>query len=71
VNQCECGAPVPQRPHDFGTPEQVGALSCPLTDDAKVESLFVNFFEPQLGQGVPCHSLERTKISLSVPHFSQ
>jgi hypothetical protein len=63
--------PVPQRPHDLGTPEHDGALSCPLTDDAKVESRFVNFFDPHFGQGVPCQVLERTKISLSAPHFSQ
>jgi len=71
ASQCECGTPVPQRPHELGTPEHDGALSCPLTDEAKVERRLVNFVEPHLGQGVPCQSLDRTKISLSVPHFSQ
>jgi len=70
-SQCECGTPVPHRPHELGTPEHDGALSCPLTDEAKVERRLVNFVEPHLGQGVPCQSLDRTKISLSVPHFSQ
>jgi hypothetical protein len=35
------------------------------------DSFFVNFFEPQCGQGVPCQRLERTRTSLSFPHFSQ
>jgi hypothetical protein len=37
----------------------------------KIENFLASFFEPHLGQGVPCHLLLATKISLSCPHFSQ
>ena len=36
------------------------------TDDANTDSFFDNFFEPQCGQGVPCHLLERTNSSNSL-----
>lgn len=62
---------MPQRPHELGTPEHDGPLSCPLTEEAKVENFFVSRVEPHLGQGVPCQSLERTSSSLSAPHLSQ
>ena len=39
--------------------------------DAKTENFLVSFLEPQLGHGVPSQSLERTRTSLSFPHFSQ
>jgi len=42
-----------------------------LVAGANVESCFVNFFEPQCGQGVPCHRLERTSNSNSQSQLSQ
>jgi hypothetical protein len=61
--------PVPQSPQDFGVPVQDG--SAPPALEAKTESFFDNLVEPQRGQGVPAQSLERTRISLSLLHFSQ
>jgi len=58
-------------PQERGFPEQDGAAASVATLDANTESLFESFFEPHLGQGVPSHLLERTRISLSLPHFSQ
>jgi len=39
--------------------------------DAKTESFFFNFTEPQCGHLVPFHSLERTSTSLSRRQSSQ
>jgi hypothetical protein len=61
--------PVPHKPQDFGVPVQEG--SAPPALEAKTESFFDNLVEPQCGQGVPAQSLERTRISLSLLHFSQ
>ena len=69
--QCECALPVPQRPHDFGVPVQVGAGSALPEPDAKTESFFFSFLEPQSGQGVPFQFDERTRISLSLSQCSQ
>lgn len=43
----------------------------PPTLDAKTDSFLVSFFAPHFGHAVPCQRLERTKISLSAPHFPQ
>jgi hypothetical protein len=56
---------VPQRPQDVGTPEQLGPASSFPPPDAKTESFFSNFGEPQRGHFVPFHSVERTSTSLS------
>ena len=61
---------MPQRPHDLGVPVQDGSLLTPLLE-AKTESFLFNLVEPQRGQGVPSHFEDRTRTSLSFPHFSQ
>jgi hypothetical protein len=43
----------------------------PALAGAKVENFFANFFEPQCGHSALFQSVERTRISLSRPHFSQ
>jgi len=55
-------------PQELGLPVQTGASS-PLPPEAKTESFFESFVEPQLGHFVPFQSFERTRISLSLPHF--
>jgi hypothetical protein len=62
--------PVPQSPHDFGCPVQTGASSAPLLD-ANTDNFLLNFVEPQCGQAVPSHLMDRTSNSLSFPHFPQ
>ena len=64
---------MPQRPHEAGTPEQDGPSPTPppAALEAKTDSFLVRFLEPHSGQGVPRHLEERTRISLSRPHFSQ
>jgi len=59
-------------PQELGLPRQTAA-SPPLSAlaDAKTESFFSSFVEPQRGHFVPFQSLERTRISLSHSHFSQ
>jgi hypothetical protein len=65
-SQCECGRPVPHRPHDFGFPLQEGASDPPLAGaEANTESFFKSFLEPQWGQGVPFQLLDRTSTSAS------
>jgi hypothetical protein len=50
----------------------VGAsLSPPAPADANTDNLLASFVEPQCGHFVPFQALERTKISLSLSHFSQ
>jgi hypothetical protein len=61
---------VPHNPQDRGVPEHVGASSAPPLD-ANTDSFLLIFFEPQCGQGVPSHLLERTSTSLSFPHLPQ
>ena len=70
--QCRCGPPRPQ-PQPAGFAMQVGAagLAPPAVAEANTENFFVSFVEPQFGHGVPCQSLERMRISLSVAHCSQ
>jgi hypothetical protein len=41
------------------------------TEEANMDSFFVSFFEPQCGQGVPCHWLECTSNSKSLSHSRQ
>ena len=36
---------------------------------ANTDNRFINWVEPHFGQAVPFQSLERTRISLSAPHF--
>jgi len=64
---------VPHMPQEWGVPVQEGAGSepPPLTLEAKTESFFESFVEPQWGHGVPSQWLERTRISLSFSHFPQ
>jgi hypothetical protein len=59
-------------PQERGLLEQLGASGAesPLLE-AKTESFFCNFTEPQCGHFVPFHSLERTRISLSRLQLSQ
>ncbi len=40
-------------------------------DEANTDSFFSSFVEPQCGHFAPFHLLERTRISLSLSHFSQ
>jgi len=58
-------------PQELGTPEQPGAAAVlpPALLDANVENFFSSFVEPQCGHFVPSQLLERTRISLSFPHF--
>jgi hypothetical protein len=58
-------------PHERGLLEQLGASAVSPLLDAKTESFFCNFTEPQRGHFVPFQSLERTRISLSRSHFPQ
>jgi len=52
-------------PQDLGTPEQDGASAVSPPLEANTESLFSSLVEPQCGQGVPFHSVDRTSTSLS------
>ena len=59
-------------PQDLGFPVQTGAsLPKPAVDEANTDNRFVSLAEPQCGHFVPFHSRERTRISLSLSHFSQ
>jgi hypothetical protein len=63
---------VPHIPHERGLPLQAGASEESLPPlEANTERFFFNRFDPHLGQGVPVHLLERTRISLSAPHLPQ
>jgi len=59
----------PQAP----TPPSQGGAVCagPPLREAKVDSSFVNFVEPQRGHLVPFQRDERTRISLSFPQLAQ
>jgi hypothetical protein len=57
-------------PQELGVPVQEGSDAAPPLE-ANTESFFESFVEPQWGQGVPSHWVERTRISLSFRHFSQ
>jgi len=59
----------PQQPPPPPFPDP--ALAGPALAGAKTENFLANFAEPQCGQAVPFQSVERTRISLSRPHFSQ
>ena len=43
----------------------------PALAEANVENFLDNFFEPQCGHSEFFQFVERTRISLSRPHFSQ
>jgi hypothetical protein len=59
-------------PHEPGLPvQEAGSDAFPPALEANTDSFFVNFFAPHCGQAVPCQRLERTRISLSAPHFPQ
>jgi hypothetical protein len=45
--QCECGLPVPHMPQELGTPLQLASTLWPATLEAKTDSFFSNFGEPQ------------------------
>jgi hypothetical protein len=63
---------VPHIPQERGFPlHDASVESAPPPLEANTESFFVRRFDPHLGQGVPFHLLERTRISLSTPHFPQ
>jgi hypothetical protein len=47
------------------------ALFSAAPEEANVENFFSSFFEPHWGHWAPFQSLERVRISLSFPHFSQ
>ena len=69
--QCECGRPVPHIPQERGFPLHAAASEDSPPLEANTDNFFVNRFDPHPGQGVPAHLLERTRISLSAPHFPQ
>jgi hypothetical protein len=69
--QCECGLPVPHKPHELGCLVQVGASSPVLVAEANIESFLVSLVELQCGHRVPVQSVERTRTSLFRSHFSQ
>jgi hypothetical protein len=70
AGQCECGRPVPHKPHEPGVPVQDGISDPPLLE-AKTESFLESLVEPQCGHFVPFQLEERTRISLSFSHCSQ
>lgn len=61
--------------HDDGVPLQSAPPappdSPPAVDEAKTESFFSRRVDPHLGQRVPFHSVDRTRISLSVEQAPQ
>jgi hypothetical protein len=58
-------------PQDLGLPEQAGASAASPPLEAKTESFFSSFTEPQRGHGVPFQLLVRTSTSLSLLHSAQ
>jgi hypothetical protein len=50
---------------------QAGAGSLAAVLEANTESFLASFVDPQCGQRVPFHRLERTRISLSFRHSPQ
>jgi hypothetical protein len=72
--QCLCRLrPPQQQPQEPDEVEQAGASppSVPPPADANTESFLVKRVDPQQGHGVPFHLLDRTRISVSFPHFPQ
>jgi hypothetical protein len=70
VTQCRCGRPEAQaqQPPPAGLQAEGSAL---LPPEAKTENLRDNFAEPQWGHLTFRLVFERTRISLSCPHFPQ
>ena len=64
---------MPHRPQEEGVPEQAGPSPPPVLAllEAKTDNFFFKFLDPQAAQDVPSHRVERTRISLSRPQFSQ
>jgi hypothetical protein len=63
---------VPHIPQERGFPlHAAGSAESPPPLEANTDNFFVNRFDPHLGQGVPFHLLERTRISLSASHSAQ
>ena len=59
-------------PQEWELPVQEGASPLPpTTEEANTENFLVSFAELQCGHFVPSQLLERTRISLSFPHFPQ
>jgi hypothetical protein len=59
-------------PHERGVPlHEAGSAESPPPPEANTDIFFVNFLEPHLGQTTLIDLLERTRISLSAPHFPQ
>jgi hypothetical protein len=58
-------------PQELGLPEQDGASAVSPPLEEKTDNFFVSFFEPHFGHGVFSQRVERTKTSLSAPHFPQ
>jgi hypothetical protein len=59
---------APSRQHisqELGSPPQTGAAVLSAEVEAKTESFFARRVEPQCGQRVPSHLVERTSSSLS------
>ena len=52
-------------------PQAEAAAVDEATEEANTDSFFVSFFEPQCGQGVPSHRLERTSNSKSFSQLAQ
>jgi hypothetical protein len=63
---------VPHLPHEAGLlVQEAPSDDPPPMLEAKTDNFFVNRFAPHLGQAVPCQRLDRTRTSLSAPHFPQ
>ena len=69
--QCEWARPVPHIPQERGFPLQSAADAELPALEAKTESFFASFAEPQCGHLAPAQSVVRTSSSLSFSHFEQ
>jgi hypothetical protein len=58
-------------PHERGLPLHEAGSAESAPPEANTDIFFVSFFEPHLGQMTVVDLLERTRISLSAPHFPQ
>jgi hypothetical protein len=62
---------VPQSPHARGVPVHTGSAAVSPDAEAKTDSFFSSFVEPQWGHGVPSQRVERTNTSLSRSQSAQ